>query len=86
MEIPHEFLYSLLPVHVVRNNRDIIKQINVKLNEIQRAVCTEVDETSREEKWQNWLKLEKQLFWGADENNITIIGDTEEFTEKVSLG
>lgn len=43
-----------------------------KIKEFNQYVCTE-SEAVRTEKWLNWVKQEKQLFWGTnDVDNITI--------------
>lgn len=64
-------------------DQDMPKRLYVKVKEFNQNVCAEKDETIREEKWKDWVKLQKQQFWGRnDVENITI-GDRNVFDQKV---
>lgn len=66
-------------------DKDFYKRGFVKLTEFNQIICTENDETNREEKWENWVKQQKQMLYGTNEViNITNIGH-EEYQKKVKI-
>lgn len=62
--------------------KNAYKRIPLKINEFNQSVCTENNETVREEKWQNWVKQEEQLLYGT--YNITFVDHTE-YKKKVGF-
>lgn len=68
------------------SDREIIKRVYVKLNEVNDNICTENDVVNREQEWQEWAEHEKQLFMNANKiNDITNLGIGEEIGRKVSF-
>lgn len=72
-EIATDWLYAYTSIDVPSSDRDIFKRLYVKINEFNRDVCSESDETLRERNWRMWIKQQKRQFLNTNKiENATV--------------